>query len=75
MNGALLAVLLAAALMWIPADASAKDTGLIFVSNEKSNNLMVIDPKTYKVIKDIKTSRRLPLRIPPIQSGRDVLLG
>ena len=40
------------------APASAKETGLIFVSNEKSNNLIVIDPKTYKVIKDIKTSRR-----------------
>src|SRR5262249_61305024 len=40
------------------APAAAKDTGLIFVSNEKSNNLIVIDPKTYKVIKDIKTSRR-----------------
>ena len=36
----------------------AKDTGLIFVSNEKSNNLIVIDPKTHQVVKDIKTSRR-----------------
>ena len=36
----------------------AKDTGLIFVSNEKTNNLIVLDPKTYKVVKDIKTSRR-----------------
>ena len=51
--------------------AAAKDTGLIFVSNEKSNNLIVIDPKTYKVIKDIKTSRRprdvragVPMRMP-----------
>jgi len=26
--------------------ASAKDTGLIFVSNEKTNNIIVIDPKT-----------------------------
>jgi PQQ-dependent catabolism-associated beta-propeller protein len=40
------------------APAAAKDTGLIFVSNEKSNNLIVIDPKTHKVIRDIKTSRR-----------------
>ena len=40
------------------APAAAKETGLIFVSNEKSNNLIVIDPKTFKVIKDIKTSRR-----------------
>ena len=42
----------------VPAAASAKDTGLIFVSNEKSNNLIVLDPKTYKVVKDIKVSRR-----------------
>ena len=41
-----------------PARSHAKDTGLIFVSNEKTNNLIVIDPKTYKVVKDIKTSRR-----------------
>jgi YVTN family beta-propeller protein len=38
--------------------AAAKDTGLIFVSNEKTNNIIVIDPKTYKVVKDIKVSRR-----------------
>src|SRR5262245_62387007 len=41
-----------------PAPSEAKDTGLIFVSNEKTNNLIVLDPKTYKVVKDIKTSRR-----------------
>ena len=41
-----------------PAQVQAKDTGLIFVSNEKTNNLIVLDPKTYKVVKDIKTSRR-----------------
>src|SRR5262245_51633364 len=29
----------------------AKDTGLVFVSNEKTNNLIVIDPKTNKVVK------------------------
>src|SRR3979411_2538440 len=41
-----------------PAKTHAKDTGLIFVSNEKTNNLIVIDPKTYQVVKDIKVSRR-----------------
>ena len=41
-----------------PIASYAKDTGLIFVSNEKTNNLIVLDPKTYKVVKDIKTSRR-----------------
>src|SRR3979411_2094481 len=41
-----------------PAKTHAKDTGLIFVSNEKTNNLIVIDPKTYQVVKDIKVARR-----------------
>ncbi len=36
----------------------AKATALVFVSNEKTNNIIVIDPKTYKVVKDLKTSRR-----------------
>ena len=36
----------------------AKGTGLIFVSNEKTNNLIVIDPKTYQVVKDVKVCRR-----------------
>src|SRR5262249_54626078 len=49
------AVLLLLALV---VQATAKDTGLIFVSNEKTNNLTVIDPKTWKIVKDIKTSRR-----------------
>ncbi len=40
------------------APALAKDTGLIFVSNEKTNNIIVIDPKTYKVVNDIKVARR-----------------
>ena len=38
--------------------AAAKDTGLIFVSNEKTNNIIVIDSATYKVVKDIKVARR-----------------
>src|SRR3977135_4735447 len=42
----------------VPGQSYAKDTGLIFVSNEKTNNLIVIDPKTYQVVKDIKGSRR-----------------
>src|SRR3981189_2696744 len=41
-----------------PAPSQAKDTGLIFVSNEKTNNLIVLDPKTYQIVKDIKASRR-----------------
>ena len=38
--------------------AAAKDTGLIFVSNEKSNNIIVIDPNSDKVVYDIKVGRR-----------------
>src|SRR5262249_7122029 len=47
-------------LAWIvtPLASHGKDTGLIFVSNEKTNNLIVIDPRTYQVVKDIKVSRR-----------------
>ena len=37
---------IAALLLALAAPAAATDTGLIFVSNEKSNNLIVIDPKT-----------------------------
>ena len=54
----LLAFGLVAAFMAGPSPASAKDTGLVFVSNEKTNNIIVIDPKTYKVVKDLRTSRR-----------------
>jgi DNA-binding beta-propeller fold protein YncE len=51
-----LALLLLCALTCAPA--AAKDTGLIFVSNEKTSNIVVIDPATYKIVKDIKTARR-----------------
>ncbi len=53
-----LSLVLFVPLLAVSAPGYAKDTGLIFVSNEKSSNLIVIDPKTYQVIKDIKTSRR-----------------
>ncbi|HEX3414440.1 MAG TPA: PQQ-dependent catabolism-associated beta-propeller protein [Stellaceae bacterium] len=40
-------------------EARAKDTGYIFVSNEKTNNIAVIDPKQdYKILKWIATSHR-----------------
>jgi PQQ-dependent catabolism-associated beta-propeller protein len=43
----------------LPASARAKDTGYVFVSNEKTNNIAVIDPKEdYRVIHWIPTSRR-----------------
>ena len=58
-------------LLAAPTPSHAKDTGLIFVSNEKSNNLIVLDPKTYQVVKDIKTSRRP--RDMHFNAGRDKL--
>src|SRR5262245_19912307 len=54
----LLAPAVAAAAVLTLTPAVAKDTGWIFVSNEKTNNIIVLDPKDYKVIKDLKTSRR-----------------
>ena len=58
----MLRLILATGLMIAPAlapiPAAAKATGLIYVSNEKSNNILVIDPKTYKVVNDIPVSRR-----------------
>ncbi len=56
-----LAGLLLAALLALAAPAFAQGhtpTGYIFVSNEKTNNIIVLDPKDYSVVKDIKTSRR-----------------
>jgi len=45
-------------LLLVVVPAQAKDAGLIYVSNEKSNNIIVLDPKTYKIVNDIKVSRR-----------------
>src|ERR1700692_623926 len=43
----------------VSAHANARGTGYVFVSNEKTNNIAVIDPKQdYRVIKWIETSRR-----------------
>ena len=36
----------------------AKGTGLIFVSNERSNNIIVLDPRTLKLVKDLQTAGR-----------------
>ncbi len=52
-----LCLVTAIALTILPAAANAKDTGLIFVSNEKSNEVIVLSPD-YKIIKHIKTARR-----------------
>jgi PQQ-dependent catabolism-associated beta-propeller protein len=51
----------AALLVWLvlSAGASAKDTGYVFVSHERTNNIAVIDPKQdYQIIKWISTSHR-----------------
>ena len=59
MNGCPMLRLAATVVMALAfAPAEAKDTGLIYVSNEKSNNILVVDPKTYKVVNDIAVSRR-----------------
>ena len=43
----------------VAASARAKDTGYVFVSHEKTNNIAVIDPKQdYKIIQWIPTSHR-----------------
>jgi len=43
----------------LSAEARAKGTGYVFVSNEKTNNVAVIDPKQdYKVIRWIRSSRQ-----------------
>ena len=38
--------------------ATAKDTGLIFVSNEKSNTVTVLDGKSYAPVATIRTGKR-----------------
>ncbi len=46
--------------------AAAKDTGLIFVSNEKTNNIVVMDPASYKIVKGLtSTDSRQPWRWKP----------
>jgi PQQ-dependent catabolism-associated beta-propeller protein len=50
---------LLAALTVLVGTAEAAGTGYVFVSNERSNNVLVFDPANdYALVKDIKTSRR-----------------
>jgi len=45
-------------LLALATAASAKGTGYVFVSHEKTNNIAVIDPKQdYRIIKWIDTSQ------------------
>ena len=53
-----LAGMMAAAALFYVCPAYAAGTGYIFVSNEKTNNIHVLDPKDYSTIKVIDTSRR-----------------
>jgi PQQ-dependent catabolism-associated beta-propeller protein len=47
------------ALFAMAGTAGAAGTGYLFVSNERSNNILVFDPaKDYALVKDIGTSRR-----------------
>ena len=59
MHALMLVFALIVAALMLPAQSHAKGTGLIFVSNEKTNNLIVIDPKTYQVV---RTSRSAAAR-------------
>lgn len=57
----LVPVILLALAVWLglSAGAGAKDTGYVFVSHEKTNNIAVLDPKQdYKIIQWIPTSHR-----------------
>ncbi len=53
-----LLIVVLAAVANAPLASHAKNSGLIFVSIEKSNNLIVLDPKTFQVVKVIEVSRR-----------------
>jgi hypothetical protein len=46
MHALMLVFALIVAALALAPQLHAKGTGLIFVSNEKTNNLIVIDPKT-----------------------------
>jgi PQQ-dependent catabolism-associated beta-propeller protein len=48
----------AAALSGTAEPTQAAGTGLIFVSNERSNDITVLDPNSFEVVKSIPTSRR-----------------
>ncbi|MEQ9638708.1 MAG: beta-propeller fold lactonase family protein [Alphaproteobacteria bacterium] len=53
-----LALALSAMLLAAAGSATAKDTGLIFVSSEKDNAVTVLDGKTYEVVATIGTAAR-----------------
>jgi len=53
----LISVLIAVAMSIAATGVSARDTGRVFVSNEKSNDVYVFDPE-FNLIKRIETSRR-----------------
>jgi hypothetical protein len=36
----------------------ARNTGLIFVSSERTDSLLIVDPETSRIVKYLKTSRR-----------------
>src|SRR3954462_5961702 len=57
-RAALLFLSLLGAALLLPGPVVAKGTGLIFVSNEKTNNIIVLDPKDYRIVRDVKVSRR-----------------
>src|SRR5688500_6315140 len=58
MNKLAWATLVVASLAVGVAETSAKDTGRIFVSNEKSNTVTVLDGKSYAPVATIRTGKR-----------------
>ena len=54
----LIACCLGAAILLVIGPAKAKNTGQIFVSNEKSNSITVLDAKTNTVVRTVETCRR-----------------
>src|SRR5215831_5461179 len=41
-----------------PSAGLTRNTGLIFVSSERTNSLVIVDPETKRIVKSLKTSRR-----------------
>ena len=58
MSGHLRSAFFVASLALGVADTAAKDTGRVFVSNEKSNTVSVLDGKTYAPVATIRTGKR-----------------
>src|SRR5215471_2988265 len=50
--------LITAFLTALASGGLATNTGLLFVSSERTNSLVIVDPETSRIVKYLKTSRR-----------------